>query len=62
MGSSEEPGRKTPATEFRQPALESQPSVDCIQNRAHFQNPDYVCLHKELSGVSGEELNSVHAV
>jgi len=31
---------------LRQPALETyQPLLDCIQNRAQYQNPEYVRLH-----------------
>jgi len=48
---------------LRQPALESyQPLVDCIKNRAQYQNPEYVRLHQKLSGISGEELKNQHVV
>ena len=49
--------------QLRHPALESyQRSVDCIQNRAQYQNPEYVRLHYKVSGACRDELNNVHAV
>ena len=48
---------------LRQPDLESyQALLNCIKNRAQYQNPEYVHLHRKLSGISGEELNNQHAV
>ena len=48
---------------LRLPELESYQSLlDCISKRAQYQNPEYVRLHQQLSGISGKELNNQHAV
>ena len=41
---------------LRLPELES--LLNCINNRALYQNLEYVRLQQQLSGVSGEELNN----
>ena len=43
---------------LRQPKVESyQPLLDCIYNRAQYQDPEYVRLNQQLSGISGKELD-----
>ena len=46
---------------LRQPEVESyQPLLDCIYNRAQYQNPEYVRLNQP-SVISGKELNILNA-
>lgn len=48
---------------LRQPEWESyQPLLNCIHKRAQYQNPEYVRLHQQLSGISVEELINQHAM
>ena len=48
---------------LQQPEFQSyQPLLNCINNRAQYQNLEYVRLQQQLSGISGEELNKQPAL